>query len=622
MPTLFRTVTLPTLALALALAAPSAAGAATVRYPATTAPCNGTLQACIDGVAAGDRIEITSSARISEASLNIVKSLTLAGAPGVVPVIGTTDPAHPTLVGGSDGGDGSSNTIVFEGINFDGAGIQIDFFGGSGHRFQMTDCTVSQPIYPNSGVAVLASVLADVDIAHNVIQSNGGGVYINSQVAGGGAYRVVGNRITGIVPDQTMSGVSLDLRGTAPSTALVASNVIYGVAGCHCGSAAGIEVYTPESVSVVVTLVNNTIDDLGLEARAISLRADGAVGSTDVLMFDNIATRTYGIALQNASPNLNVVHGGNDYFDMKSGNFWGGYPALNFADYAVDPLFVNQGNRNYHLQDGSPVANVGGSWAGMAAALDADDHPRVVGVVDLGAYETGSVASADLAVSGETAPPSQAQGGEFTYSLHVTNAGPSPATDVGLAFPLPPGATLVSSSTARGTCTGTTTISCGLGLLRPADVVDVTIVATLEQAGTLQATATVTGTTQDPNGSNSFVTLSATVTASVDDGPGDLGTDPGTGGEDVIGGTDPGATSEEVQADLPGTDTVATDPGSTDTVATDPGATDTVVADPGPTAGGKSSGCAAGGTPDSPLAVAFGLLLMTLAVATLRRRAA
>src|SRR5437763_14922144 len=54
-------------------------------------------------------------------------------------------------------------------------------------------------------------------------------------------------------------------------------------------------------------------------------------------------------------------------------------------------------------------------------------------------------------------------GGNLTYTLKVTNLGPNQANDVVVTDSLPSETTFVSVSTNKGTCSGTTAISCTLG---------------------------------------------------------------------------------------------------------------------------------------------------------------
>jgi uncharacterized repeat protein (TIGR01451 family) len=63
-----------------------------------------------------------------------------------------------------------------------------------------------------------------------------------------------------------------------------------------------------------------------------------------------------------------------------------------------------------------------------------------------------------------------------TFTLTVTNSSGVPATDVTVTDSLPDRVALVSVSTTRGSCSGTTQIVCKLGTLAPGDVVTITIV--------------------------------------------------------------------------------------------------------------------------------------------------
>jgi uncharacterized repeat protein (TIGR01451 family) len=80
------------------------------------------------------------------------------------------------------------------------------------------------------------------------------------------------------------------------------------------------------------------------------------------------------------------------------------------------------------------------------------------------------------------------------YTLHITNAGPSPATGVVLTDTLPLNVTLGSIQTSRGTCTATDrSVVCDLLTLTPGDHVVVSLVVTPTATGTFTNTATVTG---------------------------------------------------------------------------------------------------------------------------------
>lgn len=94
---------------------------------------------------------------------------------------------------------------------------------------------------------------------------------------------------------------------------------------------------------------------------------------------------------------------------------------------------------------------------------------------------------ADLSLSKAASASAVYAGDQLTYTLTVTNAGPSTATGVVLTDTLPAGVTLVQASLG---CSGTTTIVCNLGNLSVGQAQNVSIVV----ATTGQAVPTITNT--------------------------------------------------------------------------------------------------------------------------------
>ncbi len=126
---------------------------------------------------------------------------------------------------------------------------------------------------------------------------------------------------------------------------------------------------------------------------------------------------------------------------------------------------------------------------------------------------TTVTAMADLSISKNDSPSPALTGDTLTYTLVITNHGPSSATDVTVLDPLPSSVTYVSSTTQQGNCTGTESISCSLGTLAPNASTTVTLdVTVLETAtGTITNTATVSGVEPDPDMGNNTATATSTV---------------------------------------------------------------------------------------------------------------
>jgi uncharacterized repeat protein (TIGR01451 family) len=125
--------------------------------------------------------------------------------------------------------------------------------------------------------------------------------------------------------------------------------------------------------------------------------------------------------------------------------------------------------------------------------------------------------SADLSIVKTGAPDPVTVGQNITYTLTVSNAGPSDATGVVVTDTLAAGLTFVSATSGQGTCTQASgTVTCDLGTLASGAGTTVTIVATVTAPGTVSNTASVDGAEPDPDPSDDTSTDDVTVAASAD----------------------------------------------------------------------------------------------------------
>lgn len=365
-------------------------------YPGA-APCNSTLQACITGASAGDEISITTAAAIDE-DLTIAKSLTLRGADGVTAMIGTGT-THRT-VSLQDAGSGAA-TIVVQNIRFDNADVNLDLDQGSGHQVTIAGCTLES--LPTGAVSLNVEVPSTVTVKDNFISSPSSVVNFTSGLTSGSAtVRIVGNRITTADIFNSGNGVRLQLAGAGSVTTTVDSNVVYGVTGCNCGGASGIYVRPASgTVTGVINIINNTVDNLLVSSGGIRVGAPGATNQLTVNLFNNIVTRASesGFEIDPIISQLTVNAGFNASYGNATPDDFGGYTAGTVL--ALDPLYVNPSGGNYRLRPESPLINAGtSSVPNGIGSTDAAGDPRVVGPApDLGAYEAATGASTTTTVS-------------------------------------------------------------------------------------------------------------------------------------------------------------------------------------------------------------------------------
>lgn len=127
------------------------------------------------------------------------------------------------------------------------------------------------------------------------------------------------------------------------------------------------------------------------------------------------------------------------------------------------------------------------------------------------AAESQVETSTDLAIQKDG--PTTANAGELiTYTLVVTNVGPSTARGVDAKDILPDGLTFVAGSITQGACTSSI---CQIGDMQPGDVVTMGIIASVGSnvTGVITNTGQVFSATDDPNQSNNRDTATTTVSA-------------------------------------------------------------------------------------------------------------
>jgi uncharacterized repeat protein (TIGR01451 family) len=123
-------------------------------------------------------------------------------------------------------------------------------------------------------------------------------------------------------------------------------------------------------------------------------------------------------------------------------------------------------------------------------------------------------ASADLSIT-KTGPATAGPNTNITYTITVSNAGPSFASSVVVTDVLPAGLTFVSATPSQGLCSGSGTVTCSLGTVNIGASATISLVAhTPANVSTFSNTATVSSATTDPTpGNNTSTANTSPVTA-------------------------------------------------------------------------------------------------------------
>ena len=171
------------------------------------------------------------------------------------------------------------------------------------------------------------------------------------------------------------------------------------------------------------------------------------------------------------------------------------------------------------------VARVASSFANGAAlvdtASDTADNPNPSPGDATASVTSSAVTVADVSVAA-SGPATISAGGNASYTISLTNNGPSNATNVLLSDDLPTGLTLTSEKQLSGPDTFTNastgnTVEFTAFTVAAGDtdvfLITATAAGNLTAGATLADTATVTATTSDPNSANNTASVNTKVTA-------------------------------------------------------------------------------------------------------------
>jgi len=126
---------------------------------------------------------------------------------------------------------------------------------------------------------------------------------------------------------------------------------------------------------------------------------------------------------------------------------------------------------------------------------------------------TTIVSSSDLAITKTGAPDPAKPGDVITYTLTVSNSGPTNATNVTVTDTLPSTVSYISATPTQGTCSQTTgTVTCLLGGMNAGSSASISIQVTAVTPSSAVNTASVTADQPDPDSSNNSATVTTLIT--------------------------------------------------------------------------------------------------------------
>jgi len=352
---------------------------------------------------------------------------------------------------------------------------------------------------------------------------------------GGVNWLATGGQFTSVV-------LTLAIDQTTPSTLYVGST----------SSGGGIFKSTDGGNNWINNLPNTWVNSLAIDPKIPSTIYAATWGSRGILKSTNSGVTWGGLntglpfganvtklAIDPVNPN-NIYAGSNGFGLIKStdnGKNWApinsGLPiGANVAALAINPttpttVYVGIGTQVFTNTDG------GTNWTAISTGLT-NNFVQDIGIdpitptniyAALGTfgggggvfkYTTVSANKVDLAVT-KTATPNPVQvGNNLTYTVTVTNLGPTnPATGVTLTDTLPTGVAFVSATPTQGTCNVVgVTVTCNLNNVSTATPATISIIVTPAQAGQITNTTTVAGNETDPISGNNTAQAVTTVNSS------------------------------------------------------------------------------------------------------------
>jgi len=388
----------------------------------------------------------------------------------------------------------------------------------------ITNSTISGNTATNGGGGIFdkTQTFSNSNITNSIISGNSGGG------EGGGIDGFSNNGILSHVmniTNSTISGNSAYSGGGISSR--ITMNITNSTISGNSASGSGGGIYNRSTLNggmlihTMMTFTNSTITDNS--ALGTTSGGGGILNSGGIINLKNTIVAKSNGGGQTGGDCIKINGGTipSPLNSLDSDNTCG-VGVLSNQNPLLGPLVANGGPTQTHaLLPGSPAIDAGD--AAICTTTDQRGVIRPQGLgCDVGAYESGATpppppppTNTDIAVTKTTAPNPVQVGNNLTYTLIVTNNGPSnPATGVTLTDTLPVSVTFVSATSTQGACNVVGgTVTCNIGNVPTATTATISIIVTPAQSGQITNTATVAGNETDLTPSNNTAQAVTTVNA-------------------------------------------------------------------------------------------------------------